>query len=61
MTRPDICEAVGSLTQHLENPLEMHWRAAVRVLRYLKGTTTLGIKFHRKQQNEPVVAYCDVS
>ncbi|KAE8969014.1 hypothetical protein PR001_g27622 [Phytophthora rubi] len=49
-TRPDICVAVGILSQHLEDPREMHWRAAVRVLRYLKGTLSTGIKYCRGTQ-----------
>jgi hypothetical protein len=37
-TRPDIAFAVSLLSQFLENPSMIHWNAAKRVLRYLKGT-----------------------
>ncbi|KAE8886048.1 hypothetical protein PF003_g29739 [Phytophthora fragariae] len=49
-TRPDICVSVGILSQHLEDPREMHWKAAVRVLRYLKGTLNTGVKYCRGTQ-----------
>ncbi|GMF54557.1 unnamed protein product [Phytophthora fragariaefolia] len=44
-TRPDISVALSTLSQYLEDPREMHWRAAIRVLPYLKGTATVGIRF----------------
>ncbi|OWZ09994.1 LOW QUALITY PROTEIN: polyprotein [Phytophthora megakarya] len=37
-TRPDICTSTSLLSQFLENPSEVHWRAGIRVLRYLNGT-----------------------
>ncbi|GMF63004.1 unnamed protein product [Phytophthora fragariaefolia] len=49
-TRPGICVAVGILSQHLEDPREMHWKAAVRVRRYLKGTLSTGVKYCRGTQ-----------
>jgi hypothetical protein len=42
-TRPDIAYAVGHLAGFLDCYNFDHWRAAVRVLRYLKGTCTLGL------------------
>lgn len=44
-TRPDISHAVSVLSQFSSNPLQEHWTAAKRVLRYLKGTADLGLKF----------------
>ncbi|OWZ05446.1 hypothetical protein PHMEG_00022466 [Phytophthora megakarya] len=38
-TRPDICTSTSLLSQFLEIPSEVHWRAGIRILRYLKGTT----------------------
>jgi hypothetical protein len=45
VTRPDISCAVGQLSQFLNNPSSTHMRAAKRVLRYLQGTSTLGITY----------------
>lgn len=44
-TRPDLAHAVGTLSQHLERPSSAHWEAALHVLRYLRGTTKLGIVY----------------
>jgi Reverse transcriptase (RNA-dependent DNA polymerase) len=40
-TRPDISYAVQQLSQFLDNYSNTHWTAAVRVVRYLKGTRDL--------------------
>ena len=45
VTRPDIMCAVGQLSQFLNKPSSKHLLAAKRVLRYLKGTLTLGITY----------------
>ena len=42
-TRPDIAYAVGRLASFLDCYREEHWAAAIRVLRYLKGTRTLSL------------------
>jgi Reverse transcriptase (RNA-dependent DNA polymerase)/GAG-pre-integrase domain len=40
-TRPDISYAVQQLSQFLDNYSNTHWTAAVRVVRYLRGTRDL--------------------
>lgn len=40
-TRPDIAYAVQQLSQFLDNYSYAHWNAAIRVVRYLKGTREL--------------------
>ncbi|KAL0432527.1 UNVERIFIED_CONTAM: Retrovirus-related Pol polyprotein from transposon RE2 [Sesamum latifolium] len=44
-TRPDISFAVQQLSQFIQHPRSSHWDAAVHVLRYLKGTSALGLFF----------------
>eukprot|EP00253_Pinus_taeda_P010328 PITA_10328 len=44
-TRPDISFVVGILSRFMQKPCEGNWAAAKRVLRYLKGTQDLGIKY----------------
>lgn len=57
ISRPDIAYIVSTLSQYLSNPDQNHWTAAKRVLRYLKGTTSLGIQYSKSGSN--LVAYSD--
>lgn len=43
-TRPDISYAVQQLSQFLDTFLFAHWAAAIRVVRYLKGTQNLKLQ-----------------
>jgi hypothetical protein len=49
-TRADIQHGVSQLGRYVSNPKLQHWNAAKRVLRYLKGTAGLGLKFHGFKQ-----------
>jgi hypothetical protein len=42
-TRPDIAHAVSILTRYCHNPGSTHWLAAKQILRYLKGTSRMGL------------------
>ena len=44
-TRPDITYAVTALSQYLQDPGRAHWEQAKRVIRYLKGTRDLELRF----------------
>ncbi|KAL0412091.1 UNVERIFIED_CONTAM: Retrovirus-related Pol polyprotein from transposon RE2 [Sesamum latifolium] len=44
-SRPDISFAVQQLNQFLQNPREPHWDASIHLVRYLKGTSSLGLFF----------------
>ena len=46
-TRPDISFAVGVLSKFCSKPTTAHFTAAKRVLRYLKGTPDLALKYHK--------------
>jgi hypothetical protein len=54
-TRPDIAFAVNQLSRYLNAPRRIHWTAAVRVMRYLRGTTNLGIAFCAEEEEEPAI------
>ena len=45
-TRPDIATATNLLSQYNHKATKQHIDAAKRIIRYLKGTKTLGIAFH---------------
>ena len=59
-TRPDIAYAVNRLASFTANPTMCHWTAAKRILRYLKGTKTLGITY-TNSQNTNFIGYSDAS
>jgi hypothetical protein len=44
-TRPDISFAVGVLTRFMANPLDAHYAAAKHVLKYVKGTASMGLVY----------------
>ena len=58
-TRPDISFAVCKLSRFVSNPRDDHWRALERVMRYLKGTISYGIRY----TGHPKVleGYCDAN
>lgn len=57
-TRPDISHTVGAVSKFNSKPTEAHLTALKRILRYLKGTSTLALKY---QQGEALslVGYSD--
>lgn len=44
-TRPDIAHAVSNLSRFITNPGFDHWIALKWLLRYLKGSSSLGLCF----------------
>ncbi|XP_033512448.1 secreted RxLR effector protein 161-like [Nicotiana tabacum] len=57
-TRPDISFAVGILGRYHSNLGINHWKAAKKVLRYLKGTKDYMLMYRRSKHLE-VVGYSD--
>lgn len=57
-TRPDISFAVQQLSQFSSNPGRQHWKAAKRVVRYLKGTRDYGLVLGGKR-NIRLTRYTD--
>lgn len=57
LTRPDLAHAV-SIASRTANPTMDHWHRLKRILRYLKGTDNLGIRF-RREKAPRLVAYSD--
>jgi len=44
-SRPNICFTVSRLSRYVAKPAKKHWRGAMQVLRYAKGTRDFGISF----------------
>jgi len=49
-TRPDILHATSLLSRFMHCPSEIHMRAAKKILRYIKGTCSYGVKFQKCQE-----------
>ncbi|GJT06654.1 putative RNA-directed DNA polymerase [Tanacetum coccineum] len=56
--RPDISYAIHCLSQHMHSLLQSHFKAALRVLRYLKGSPGCGVQFY-KNRDSKLKAYAD--
>ncbi|CAH9109373.1 unnamed protein product [Cuscuta epithymum] len=58
LTRPDICYSIHILSQFMHQPRQVHWDAAIRVLRYLKSHPGQGILL-RSDSPLLLTGYCD--
>ncbi|CAM8893220.1 unnamed protein product [Rhodiola kirilowii] len=57
-TRPDISYAVQQCCLFMHDPREKHFSALKRILRYIKGTASLGLQLSRSSIND-LSAYSD--
>ncbi|XP_046856139.1 uncharacterized protein LOC124449243 [Xenia sp. Carnegie-2017] len=51
-TRPDIAASIGVLLQFMSDPSKTHFQGVKRVLRYIKGTMSYGLKFSCDKNDE---------
>ena len=58
-TRPDITFSVNQLAAYTANPSLTHYTAAKRIIRYLKGTSNLGLTYTSNAEN--VYGYSDAA
>ena len=58
-TRPDIAFAVNLLARYSFAPTRRHWNGIKHILRYLRGTTDLGL-FYPNWSKPQLVGYADV-
>ncbi|XP_057521602.1 uncharacterized mitochondrial protein AtMg00810-like [Amaranthus tricolor] len=58
VTRPDLAYSVHILSQFMQEPRLAHWEAALRVVRYLKGTPSQGILL-RADSELTLEGWCD--
>ena len=58
VTRPYLTYAVHILSQFMQTPRENQWKAALRVVRYLKGTVGQGILLS-SSSDFSISVYCD--
>uniref|UniRef100_A0A803NGJ8 Integrase catalytic domain-containing protein n=1 Tax=Cannabis sativa TaxID=3483 RepID=A0A803NGJ8_CANSA len=58
ITRPEIAFSVNKVCQFMHNPLQVHWLAVKRILRYVSGSLNHGLHLKRSNFLE-LQAYCD--
>lgn len=61
LTHPEISYSVNKVCQFMSNPLDSHWRAVKRILRYLQGVATHGLLLSptKTPSSFPLFAFCD--
>ncbi|GKE38275.1 ribonuclease H-like domain-containing protein [Tanacetum coccineum] len=57
-TRPDLSYAVQQLCLYMHDPREPHLAALKRVLRYIRGTTDLGLQLYQSSTSQ-LISYTD--
>lgn len=57
-TRPDISFAVNLLARFSSSPTKRHWNGIKHILRYLRGTTDLGL-FFPNSSKQGLIGYAD--
>ena len=61
ITRPDVATVVSRACQHSKNPTRAHWRAAIRILRYLLTTVDFALVYSRSVRPVVVHAFADAA
>jgi hypothetical protein len=60
-TRPDVANAIRTLSKFLHCYGKEHWIAALRVLKYLKQTAAYGLVYHGNDKRAKFELYTDAS
>ena len=63
ITKLDINFLVSAVSQFMEAPEQIHWKAMCRILKYLKGTIGMGLLYRRRSYSNSsldVVSFLDV-
>ncbi|CAM6117598.1 unnamed protein product [Calypogeia fissa] len=59
-TKPDISHAIGLVSRYMANPGKVHWEAVKWILRYLKGTSYVGLLFDAQGDSaRSIIGYVD--
>ena len=59
VTRPEISFCVNKACQFMAEPLDSHWKAVKRILRYLGVTLYHGLQLHSLLQPLGLKGFCD--
>lgn len=58
-TRPDLCASTNYFSRFQSNYTQEHFTQAKRILRYIKGTNDLKMRFIKDETAEMLVGYAD--
>lgn len=58
-SRPDVCFVVTRLSRYVAQPAERHWKCALQVVRYLKGTREFGTTYSGSHTGQKLEGYVD--
>ena len=59
-TRPDVAYRVGLVSRFMSCPSKDYWHAIKLLLRYLKGSSKLGLSYSKTEmENVEIRGYCD--
>lgn len=59
-TRPDLTFAVSVINRFIKNPGRLHWEALKWTLRYIRGSSNLGLVFkHSKDKDDFITGFVD--
>ncbi|XP_070015777.1 secreted RxLR effector protein 161-like [Nicotiana sylvestris] len=58
ITRPNISYTVQTLSQFMQEHKQSHWKAAIRVVKYLKNAPGLGV-FMKAESTQHLTCWCD--
>ena len=57
-TRPNIAFSVNLLARYSSAPTRKHWNGIKHILRYLRGTTDMGL-FYSRESKQQLFGYAD--
>ena len=58
-TRPGLSYAIGIMSRYMEKPIVMHHQEVNHILRYVKGTTSYGLKYQGGRGPKELVGFTD--
>jgi hypothetical protein len=58
-TRPDLAHSASQVSRFMQNPGKSHWAAALRVLKYLRGTLSHKLHFSKSPLLADLVGFSD--
>jgi len=61
ITRPDVATVVSRACQHSKSPTRAHWRAAIRILRYLLTTVDFALVYPKSVRPVSIIAFADAA